>query len=100
MQAIIFALVSYLGWGVGDIFGTYASRRIGAYSTTFWYILLQVPIFGVLTPFFISQFKNLTFEILILNTILGLIGTVGLVAFYEGLRVGNAPLVGTIAASF
>ena len=100
MQAIIFALVSYLGWGIGDIFGTIATRRIGAYSTTFWYILLQVPIFGILIPFFTSHLQNLTLEILIINTTLGLIGTIGLVAFYEGLKVGNAALVGTIAASF
>ncbi len=100
MQAIIFAIISYFGWGIGDIFGTVATRRIGAYSTTFWYILLQVPIFGVLIPFFSGHLENLTLEILILNAVLGLIGTVGLVAFYEGLRVSNAPLVGTIAASF
>src|SRR3990167_7091421 len=100
MPAIIFALISYLGWGIGDIFGTIATRKIGAYSTTFWYVLLQVPIFAVLIPFFYGNFQNLTIEILILNTILGLIGTIGLVAFYEGLKVGNAALVETIAASF
>lgn len=27
-------------------------------------------------------------------------GTVGLIVFYEGLRIGNASLVGTITASF
>lgn len=100
IKAIIFALISYLGWGIGDIFGTIATRRIGAYSTTFWYILLQVPIFAILVPFFVGHLQNLTLEILILNTTLGLIGTIGLIAFYEGLRVDNAALVGTIAASF
>jgi len=100
MPAIFFALISYLGWGIGDIFGTVATRRIGAYSTTFWYILLQVPIFGLLIPFFTSHLQNLTLQILILNATLGLIGTIGLGAFYEGLKVGNAALVGTIAASF
>src|SRR3972149_4455701 len=100
MPAIIFALVSYLGWGIGDIFGAIATRKIGAYSTTFWYILLQVPIFAVLVPFFFGNLQNLTIEILILNTTLGLIGTIGLGACYEGLKGGNAALVGTIAASF
>ena len=100
MPAIFFALVAFFGWGTGDIFGTVATRKIGPYSTTFWYILLQVPIFAVLIPFFYGNLQNLTIEILILNTTLGLIGTIGLVAFYEGLKVGNAALVGTIAASF
>ena len=32
MTAIFFALISYLGWGIGDIFGTIASRKIGGYG--------------------------------------------------------------------
>ena len=46
MQPIIFALVSYIGWGVGDIFGTIAARKLGAYSTTIWSYLSRVLIFS------------------------------------------------------
>jgi len=100
MSAIFFALISYLGWGVGDIFGTMASRKIGGYSTTFWYLAFQLPLFGLFTPFFLENLKNLTPGLLIVNIVLGIIGTISLITFFEGLRVGNASMVGTIAASF
>lgn len=100
MQAIIFAVISYLGWGIGDIFGTIATRKIGAYQTTFWYLLLQIPLFGIFAFFFTDKLANLTIGVLIINIFLGILGTVGFLAFYEGLRIGNASLVGTIVASF
>lgn len=100
MPAIIFALISFMGWGVGDIFGTIASRKIGGYSTTFWYLILQLPLFGVFAFFFLDYLQYLTLSLLALNVFLGVIGTVGLIAFYEGVRLGNASLVGTIAAAF
>lgn len=100
MQAIFFALISFVGWGVGDIFGTIAARRIGGYSTAFWYLLFQVPLYSVLAPFFLDNLKNLTWSLLILNLVLGIIGTIGLIAFYEGLRRGNPSLVGTISGAF
>ncbi len=100
MPAIFFALISYLGWGIGDIFGTIATRKIGGYSTTIWYLIFQV-IFAIpLSFFFFDQLRNITLAILILNVMLGVMGTVGLIVFYEGLRIGNSSLVGTITASF
>lgn len=100
MPAIFFALISYFGWAIGDVFATIASRRIGGYSTTFWYIVFQIPLFGLPALFFLDKLQNLTLTILLLNTALGIIGTIGLIAFYEGLRTGNPSLVGTISSSF
>ena len=100
MQAILFALISYLGWGTGDIFGTIATRKIGGYSTTLYYLVFQLLIFIPLALFFTSDLKNLTFNIILLNLLLGAIGTVGLIAFYQGLKIANASLVGTISSSF
>ena len=100
VNAIVFALISYLGWGIGDVFGTRATRKIGGYSTTFWYVVFQLIIFSFFSFFFINLLGNLTLGIFILNLILGVIGLIGLITFYEGLRVGNASLVGTISSSF
>ncbi len=36
MLAYIFGLISYFGWGIGDIFGAITARKIGGYQTTFW----------------------------------------------------------------
>ena len=100
MPAIIFALVSYLGWGVGDVFGTIATRKLGAYSTTFWSYIFRVLIFALYIPFALPLLSNLNLSLLSLNIGLGLLLLVGFVAFNEALRIENAPLVGTIAASF
>ncbi len=100
MPAIFFAIISYFGWGAGDVFGTAATRKIGPYSATFWYLVLQALIFGVFSFAFIPNLSSFSLSIFIFNIVLGVIGTAGLVAFYEGLRIGNASLVGTISASF
>lgn len=100
MPAILFALISYLGWGIGDIFGTVATRKLGAYSTTFWSYIFRVSIFALYIPFALPLLSNLNLSLLSLNIGLGLLLLVGFVAFNEALRIENAPLVGTITASF
>lgn len=100
MEAIIFALISYLGWGVGDIFGTIAVRKIGSYSAAFWRMALGVLFFSLFAPFFLNDLRNITLPLFILNIIIGIIGIFGLVAFYEGLKVLNPALAGTIGNSF
>ncbi len=100
MPAIIFALVAFLTWGIGDIFGTQATRKIGGYLTTFWFLVLQTIIFAFVSIFFLNNLGNLTLKLFTLNVLLGFLGAAGLIGFYESLRLANASLVGTISASF
>lgn len=100
MQAIIFALISYIGWGTGDVFATIAARRLGAYSATFWYLVTELVIFVSLAPFFLKHLQDFTLPLLLFASLLGVIGLIGLITFYEGVRIANASLVGTISASF
>lgn len=100
MPAIFFAIVSYFGWAIGDLFATIASRKIGAYSAAFWRMALGILFFSLYIPFALDDLKNITTTLLILNIIIGVIGVFGLVAFYEGLRTMNAALAGTIGNTF
>lgn len=100
MLAILFALITFFGWGVGDIFGAVATRKVGAYATAFWFDVIALMLFGFYVPFALPELRNLTPSLLVLTTFLGIIGIAGLISFYEGLRIGNASLVGTISASF
>lgn len=100
MQAILFALVSYVGWGTGDIFGAVASRKIGAYSTSFWVFLIGFILFSLYLPFELTNITKLTPQLFLISLLLGVLYTGGNVTFNEALRVSNASLVGTIAASF
>lgn len=48
----------------------------------------------------LSDLAKFTQDILFLTIILAFVIPVALVSFYEGLRVGNAAVVGTIASSY
>lgn len=101
MPAILFALISYLGWGSGDIFGTIATRKLGPYSVSLWsniiWLIILAPI-GVLT---INELSSRSIFSLVFSFLLGIIGSViAFIAFYEALRIGPVSLVGTIVGSF
>ncbi len=100
MEAIIFALVSYIGWGVGDIFNVFVARKLGAYSTSFLFTLGMLLISIFYGPFVLADLKNLTTEILLLNLSLGLLLAIAALCFNKGIQIGNPSLVGTIASSF
>lgn len=100
MQAILFAVISFFGWGVGDIFGTVVTRKIGAYSTTFWAFVLRLILASLYVPFAFNLLKNISLQIFIINIVLGFIFIGAVLSFNEALKVGNASLVGTISASF
>lgn len=100
MLPIIFALVSYVGWGVGDIFGVVSARKLGGYSTTLWSYIFSIIILTFLLPFAPGNIRDFNLSTLFLNILLAIIGAVGFVAFNEGMRLSNASLVGTIAAAF
>lgn len=100
MQAILPAIISYFGWGVGDIFGTIVTRKIGAYSTTFWAFVFRFMLVSLYVPFAVDLLKNINLQIIIINILLGFIFIGAALSFNEALRIGNASLVGTISASF
>jgi len=98
MLSIIFAFYSFVAWGVGDIFGTISSRKIGAYSTAFWYLLSGLIASSIYGLFVLGQL-HLTLPIFIFTLIVGILGTIGLIAFYEALNKGSAALTGTVASA-
>lgn len=99
-MAILFALISYLGWGVGDIFCGLASRKIGGYSLAFWSCLFASIALIPLIPFEFHKLQNITFGLVVLSVVIVVIAMVGDISFNEGLRKGNASLVGVIAAAY
>lgn len=100
MLAIIFALISYLGWGSADVFATIATRKLGGFSVTFWTYILFLIIFSLYIPFALNDLKNMTSALLFINIAVGGIGLIGDVAYYEALKMESSQLVGTIASSF
>lgn len=100
MLAFIYAAVSYFSWGLGDVFGTIASRKIGAIPTAFWAAFFGWLLFAFYAPFALPELSGYTWPLLGLNLVLGFLFLSGNLAFNEAVRVSTAPVVGSVAASF
>lgn len=100
MPALVFAFLSYIGWGTGDIFGTIAARKIGAYATTFWVFAIGILLFSLYIPFAINGLRALTLPLFLLNLTLGFFYISGNVALNEALVRSNPSMVLTINGSF
>lgn len=99
MLAITLALITFVGWGVGDVFGTAVSRKIGGFSTSLWLYFGAFILYSFIAPFKLDELENLTPELFIVNLAISVAGVLGYIMFYEGLRVGNSTIVGTISSS-
>ncbi|OGE31371.1 hypothetical protein A2631_06025 [Candidatus Daviesbacteria bacterium RIFCSPHIGHO2_01_FULL_44_29] len=100
MIGIIFALISYVGWAVGDILGTFAVRKLGTLSSAFWITFLGLLLFLPLALGNLASLSGYTPSLLLMNMILGFIFIIAYLLFVEGFRIGNPALVGTVGASF
>lgn len=96
-MAILFALLALLGWGVGDLFGTLSSRKIGSVYNIFWMLVIALILSSLYLPFAgpIASWPMFIFSIL-----LNLIDLYGTLMFFRALEIGNASLVGAITGSF
>lgn len=100
MEFILFAIIAFVGWGSGDVFGGLVSRKIKGYSAAFWLYLFSFLIASFFVPMFWSELSGISPQMWLLILALNLIAPIPTVALFEGIRLGNASLAGTIAASF
>ena len=100
MPAIFFALISYIGWGIGILLEAVVARKLGFYSLIFWTYVLSFVLMSFYAPFATGDLKNLTIGIFFLILILSFQALfLGAFFYYEALRIGNRVLVGTIVSS-
>lgn len=98
MTAVLLALLTFLGWGSGDVFGAITSRRLGA-------LRASLAITGFLTLFLLALVPfmstvGLTQTVAAQSAVLGLSLGVAYLSFTEALRIGNPAIVGTVSGSF
>ncbi len=98
--AIILGLITFIGWGTGDIFTIYVSRKIGSSLTTFWVFFSCFLLSLVVLPFAPHSLNGITTPLLFLNLLLGILFISGNVLVSEAFRISSAPLVGIIIQSF
>lgn len=99
-MAIVFALISFFGWGIGETLQAVTVRRLGTWSTTFWGYAIGFLYSSLFAPFFLQDLQNMTLPIFLFAAVLGILIFIGFIAFNESVRTTNVALVGAISSSF
>ena len=100
MLPIIFALITYFTWGSGDVLVAVGSRKIGAYSMSLWVVVFAILFSALYLPFAPASILSIDPYTFLLILSLGIINALAWYFFNRGLEIGNATLVGTIAATY
>lgn len=100
MNAYILALITYLGWGSGDIFGAIASRKIGGFKTTFWIMMAAAIVFAPLTFVYWHDLITTPVPVIIAATLIGFFYQSANFALNEALNKTSAAIALTIMGSF
>lgn len=98
--AIILGLVTFFGWGTGDLFTVISTRKIGANLTTFWIFFFSFLLALIVFPFAPHDLSKITLPLFLFNLFLGALFVSGNVLISEAFRVSSAPLVGIIIQAF
>ncbi|MBT3337975.1 MAG: DMT family transporter [Anaerolineae bacterium] len=96
MLPIIFGLASALSWGIGDFAGGLASRKVGAYRAVMYGEAIGLIFAFVAIPFVNEPFPDS--HTLKWSIAAGLVGTIGLLAFFEAMRLGRISIVAPLSA--
>lgn len=99
-MAVVLALITYFGWGSGDIFGVYATRKIGAYRTSALAFIFGFLLISLYIPFALSDLPRITFGLLLINIIFGSFIALGNFLLNEAFKRSNASVIGVIVQSF
>lgn len=96
-MAVIFALITLIGWGAGDIFVALSSRRLGAKQAYFWGMAFAFVLASAYIPFAGEMTDWGMFFIAILLNVVHIFGNL---AYFKGLEIGKTAVVGTLSGAF
>lgn len=96
-MVVLIALIPFFTWAISDIFGTFASRKIGNISTNLGFLLFSFLFISCYLPF-AGGVSSIPY--LLLALLLGGIHVFGLLTYFKGLEIGNSSMVGAIVGSF
>lgn len=96
MLAVLFGLASALSWGTGDFSGGLAARKVGAYKAVMWAEAIGLGFVLLALPFVREPFPDAA--TILWSAAAGVIGAVGLLAFFEAMRRGRLSVVAPLSA--
>lgn len=96
MLPIILGLASALSWGTGDFAGGLASRKVGPYRAVMFAEAIGLGGILIALPFFSEALPDL--RSVLWSILAGVIGSAGLIAFFEAMRRGRLSVVAPLSA--
>jgi drug/metabolite transporter (DMT)-like permease len=93
---IILGLASALSWGTGDFAGGLAARKVGPYRAVMFAEAIGLGAILIVLPFFPEAFPDM--HSILWSAAAGIVGTVGLLAFFEAMRRGRLSVVAPLSA--
>ncbi len=100
MLSYVFGLISYIGWGAGDIFGATAVRKIGGFQTAFFIMVIAALFLLPLAILYWPMLVAAPPAILLLAIASGFLYQTGNIAVSEALHDTDVSLVLTVMGSF
>lgn len=96
-MAVLFALLSFIGWGTGDVFVARASKKLGGNATLFLGFLFAFIYSTLLLPF-VGPIRS--FSMLGIAFLIQILHTLANWSFFKGMQIGKATIVGALGSSF
>ena len=96
MLPIILGLASALSWGTGDFAGGLASRKVGPYRAVMFGEAIGLGMVLFIVPFFPETFPDK--RSILWSVGAGIVGTVGLITFFEAMRRGRLSVAAPLSA--
>jgi drug/metabolite transporter (DMT)-like permease len=93
---IILGLASALSWGTGDFAGGLASRKVGSYRAVMFAEAIGLGAILLMLPIFHEPFPDK--RTVLWSVAAGIVGTIGLIAFFEAMRRGRLSVVAPLSA--
>ncbi|MBN1386158.1 DMT family transporter [Candidatus Woesearchaeota archaeon] len=92
---IIFGIVSLLGWGFLDYLVAVAVRKHDRINLFFWHTIVVVVLLSIISVVTVQD-MILSWKILALTIIMGVLGTVGTLGYYRAFQEGKLTLMSAL----
>jgi drug/metabolite transporter (DMT)-like permease len=92
--------VSYVGFASGDFVSVFLSKKLNPILLTVLSCMLRIFFYLLFSPFFWPLLSGLTWQIFIINILIGSSTVLGYVLFYKAISKTNPAIAGSIASSW
>lgn len=100
ITSTLFAILSYVGWGIGDVISIRVFRSNDAGAVTFYSALYRIFIWLLLLPFFYAGYRDIALVPLLFNLLAGFSSGFGYYFFGKAAKSINPSLVAAISGGW